>query len=117
MAARTITARAATSTEPTNPTKKRCETDGLIACLLKGSILLRHAECEHGPRRKALTRTQDRRGKVRMIRRVGKMLRLEAERRPASVDVAALADRAAVEIVAGVQLESRLRGGHVEGAA
>src|SRR5688500_11706248 len=48
------------------------------------------AEGEDGLRFVLLTGFQDRRRKLRLVRRVGEMLRLEAEPRSAAVDLAAL---------------------------
>src|SRR5690348_3289907 len=58
----------------------------------------------------ALARLQFGRGKIRVIRRVGIVLRLEAEAETVAVGDAALAVDAAVEEIAAVKLNARLRG-------
>src|ERR1700688_104313 len=48
--------------------------------------------------------------KIRMIRRIWKVLRLQAHRKTGFVDFASLARRGAAQKVAGVDLDSRLSG-------
>ena len=49
---------------------------------------------------------------TRVIRGIGKMLRLEAKRRPFAVDLSAFAANAAVQEVAGIELNAGLGGTH-----
>src|SRR4051812_35757683 len=72
-------------------------------------------EHEHRLRRELGARTQDRRRKLRLVRRIREVLRLEAEAETMSVDAVALSVDRAVEEVAGVELHAGLRRVHVEG--
>ena len=64
-----------------------------------------------------LARVHPRRSERRLVGRVGKDLRLERDPVAHAVDVLLLADQRAVEEVAGVDLDSRLVGQHLEHAA
>src|SRR5262249_4805570 len=79
--------------------------------------LLRHAEGEDRLRLQPLAGTQNRRRKGRLVRRVGEMLGLQAQAGAALVDAAGLAGDRAIEKIAGIELNARLGGRHVERAA
>ena len=75
-------------------------------------------ESEYRPRIVRLARLQDRRRELRLVRRVGEVLRLEAERRSAARTRAPpLPVHRAVEEVAGVELHARLRRRDLQRAA
>lgn len=65
---------------------------------------------------KRLTRTQDRVWELRLIRRIGEVLRLQAESVAMLVRVTVAADRA-IEEVAGIELHSGLRGRNFQDAS
>src|SRR6266550_4317675 len=67
--------------------------------------LARDSECEDRARAVPLTRTQDRRGKVWMVGRVGIMLRLESESVTILIDAPRLAGDCPVEKVPGIKLD------------
>src|SRR5689334_15640692 len=64
-----------------------------------------------------LPRLQLRCRELGVIRRVGEMLRLEAEPGPVSIHLALLSFHCAIEEVAGVELNSRLVGPYLQDAA
>src|SRR5579872_912318 len=75
------------------------------------------AKAEHRRRVIAAVGAQHRGREVRMVRRVGEMLRLEAERGSLLIDAAALAGQRPVEEVAGIELHAGLGRGDVERAS
>src|SRR5439155_1165600 len=81
------------------------------------STSFRDAECEHGLRLIALPRAQNRRGEVRVIGRIGEVLRLQAERAAMLVNMAGFACDCAVEEIAGVELQPGLRRRDIERSA
>src|SRR5258708_4157142 len=71
-------------------------------------------QCEHPSRLVAPAGPQHGGREVRMVRRIGEMLRLEAQRGTLLIHAAALAGDRAVEEVPGVELQARLGRRHVE---
>ena len=66
---------------------------------------------------KLVTRLQDRGRESRFVRRIGEVLCFEAEPEAVLVSHSAFTRRAAVQVVAGIKLDTRLRGEDVELAA
>ena len=64
-----------------------------------------------------VSRAQNRRREIGVVRRIREVLCLEAHRAPSSVDVPVLADGAAIQLVARIELQPRLGRGDVERAA
>src|SRR6266849_8855063 len=65
---------------------------------------------EHGLRMKCLARLKNRRRKIRMIGRVWKMLRLQAQSVTQFVDVSLFPRDGSIQEIATVKLHARLRG-------
>ena len=87
-----------------------------------GGMKQRHSprlggEGKHGRRGEDLSRPQDGRGEVRLVRGVGEVLRLQRHAVPLPVRASAGADESAVEIAAAVELDSRLGRPDGQGAA
>src|SRR3989475_1459727 len=81
------------------------------------SSLLRRRELEGRCLMISLAGLELGRRKFRLIGRIRKVLRLEAEGGPAAVNLAALSVHGAVEEVPGVELDPRLRGQDLHHAA
>src|SRR5437764_7010037 len=75
-----------------------------------------HSKLEYGTRAILLPRAQNRRRKVRMVRRIGVMLRLQRQAITEMIDSAAFAGDAAIEEIAGIKLEARLGSGDLHRA-
>src|SRR5579859_1064312 len=69
-------------------------------------------EFVHRRRMVLLTRLQQRRWKARVIRRIGKVLRLQAKRRPLLIRDSAFSLKTPVQKVARIKLNARLRRPH-----
>src|SRR5438105_10086534 len=77
----------------------------------------RYAKPEDGLRPVRRAGAEDCRGEVGVVRRIGEMLRLQDQRPAVNVHVAGFADDRAVEEIARVELNARLRRAEVERAA
>src|SRR5580700_6467533 len=66
---------------------------------------------------KFLSRLQFSRGKARMIRRIGKVLRFQAKCESRFVDVALLAGNQSIQVISGIELNSGLGGKYSQNAS
>src|SRR6478672_6179312 len=96
------------------PRTRSSQSRNMIALLRPTRGSVRGAELEHRGGLVHLARTQDHRGKLRLIRRIGKVMRLEGQSVAVLVDVPALSYGGAVEEVAGIELHAGLGGVDVE---
>src|SRR4051812_44916678 len=78
--------------------------------------LLTHPKPIHRRRVVPLPGAEHGGGELRLVRRVGEVLRLETERRALFVDLAALARDLSVQEIARVELDAGLGGEHVHRA-
>ena len=85
--------------------------------MLHASDFLLRRELKYRLLMEPLIRPQDRRRKIRMVGRIGEVLRFQAEAVAAFVDVAMFPGDGAIEKISGVELDAGLRGGDFEDAA
>src|SRR4051812_7545765 len=83
------------------PSTRSSQSRNMIALLLRldAAALLGCTELEHRSGVVHLSGTQDHRGKLRLVRRIGKVMRLEGQPVAVLVDVPALSYGAAIEEV------------------
>src|SRR3954464_3517960 len=84
---------------------------------LQAEDLLFGAERKHSLRIVILARLENRRREIALVRRVREMLRLEAQPAAMRVDVTSLPLDRAVKKIARVELQPRLGGANLQGAA